>query len=166
MEFITENAALVLLMAAVIIGSLQIIVMLLVLVGLRANSKDRYKHSKELFGLTRRIEGLTAERRQQILSHYDSLLEKLSNKLPILVAAQAGERIFDTESKILTRLADIEPLVKDNPTADKKMNELISSMESLEETIINITSEAVRDVMSEGRRSLFDSEKQFGNGAN
>lgn len=144
-----------------IIFSIFFITNILTLFSLRSASKERQALNKELFGLMKKIEGLTSSRREQMLRHYDSLLEVLSTKLPTAVAAQTSQIIFDTEAKILTRLAEIEPNLNNDEKGKEKLNELIRSMEGLERTLVNLTSDAVRDVMVEGRRSLFAGDSEL-----
>ena len=134
---------------------------LFTIISLRSASKDRQNLNKELFGLLRKIEGLTASRREQMLKHYDGLLEVLSTKLPTAVATHTSQVIFDTEAKILTRLAELEPTLQSDEKGKEKLNELIKSMEGLERTIVNLTSDAVRNVMVEGRRSLFEGDSEL-----
>jgi hypothetical protein len=74
------------------------------------------------------------------------------------VAAQASKLVIDTESRILTRLAELEPNLKGDEESRRKMDELIKQMEHLEETIVATASDAVRSVMIDSRRSLFDEE--------
>ncbi len=126
---------------------------------LRSASRERNALNKEMFGLVKRIEALTSSRREQMLKHYDKILLSLSNRLPTTIAAQASHTIFETESKILSRLAELEPSLKTDDHTKRKMDELIKSMENLEQTVITITSEAVRKVMLESRNDLIQEEK-------
>lgn len=164
MYSILESPALILLTVTMSLVILQLAVNIASIFALRSNARERADNSREFYGLVRKMEGLTAERREQMLNHYDKILENLSNKLPVLVAGQAGQKIFDAESKILSRLAEIEPLVKGNEAAHSKMDELIRTMEGLETTIITVTSEAVKQVLTEGRRELLDDDRLFGCG--
>jgi len=127
-------------------------------IALRSSSKERAVLNKEMFGLLRKIEGLTSSRREQMLKHYDKILANLSTRLPTTIAAQASTMIFETESKILARLAELEPQLNKNGSDKRKMDELIQSMENLEQTIIALTSETVRKVMVDSRRTLLDDE--------
>lgn len=125
---------------------------------IKAASRERNALNKEMFGLVKRIEALTSSRREQMLKHYDKILSSLAMRLPPTIAAQASTIIFETESKILSRLAELEPGFKNNEAARRKMDELIRSMENLEQTVVNITSEAVRKVMLESRSDLMEVE--------
>src|SRR5688572_10532040 len=86
---------------------LQGLLALTLVLALRSANRERHALHKELFGLTRKIEGLTAHRREQVLKHYDKILDSLSVRIPTTVASQASQLIFDTESKILARLAEL-----------------------------------------------------------
>jgi len=138
---------------------LQLALTVSTLVALRVAARERAQLSKELFGLVKKIEGLTSSRRDQMLKHYDSLLEMLSTRLPPAIAAQTSQVIFETESKILSRLAELEPNIKQDEVGKRKMDDLIKTMEKLEQTIVVLAADTVRSVMVEGRRSLLDDEK-------
>jgi len=138
---------------------LQLLLAVTVLLSLRTAARERTQLNKEMFGLVKRIEGLTSNRREQMLKHYDGMLEMLSTRLPPTIAAHTSQVIIDTESKILTRLAELEPGFRDDEASQKKMNELIKSMENLEHTIVALASDTVQRVMAEGRRSLLDDQK-------
>jgi hypothetical protein len=138
---------------------LQLILTAAVLMSLRASARERSQLNKEMFGLVKRIEGLTSNRREQMLKHYDGMLEMLSTRLPPTIAAHTSQVIIDTESKILNRLAELEPNLRDDETSRKKMDELIASMEHLEQSIVASASDTVQRVMAEGRRSLLDDDK-------
>ena len=134
--------------------ALQFLFTLYLVVCLRSASRERRRLNLEMFGLLKKIEGITAHRREQMLRHYDKILENLSSRLPASVAAHAGECIFDAEAKILERLAEIEPLADDDESREK-LDAMIKSMESLEARIVSLTAEAVHTVMAESRRDLF-----------
>lgn len=155
----TETATLV---TAALLGlfiGLQLLLAVVAFVSFRTAGRERAELHKEMFGLVRRIEALTSHRRELMLKHYDSMLETLSVRLPPAIAAQTSQVIVDTESKILTRLAELEPALKHDEISRQKMDELILSMEKLEHTIVAQAAETVRRVMAEGRRSLLDDER-------
>jgi hypothetical protein len=157
---ITQNPLLLSVAAAVgLIVALQLLLTISMLISLRFSSRERVLINKEMYGLVRKLEGLTASRREQMLKHYDMMLEGLSTRLPPTIAAQTSQMIFDAESKILARLAELEPNLKDDEIARKKMDELIKTMESLERTIVVLAADAVKNVMVESRRSLLDEDK-------
>lgn len=134
------------------------IVSLYLLNSLRRANAERAALHREVFGLVRKLEGLTAGKREQMTKQFDRLLDDLAIRLPTAVAAQAGQTIFDTESRILTRLAELEPNLKDDAAAREKMDDLIRSMENLETTIVTVTADTVQNVVAANRQSLFDNE--------
>jgi len=137
---------------------LQLLLTIYMGVSLYIASRERAAMNREIFGMLRKIEGLTSHRREQVLRHYDKMLESLSHRLPPLVASQTSQMIYDTESRILTRLAELEPDLRADPKGQEKMNSLIASMENLEHTIVTLTADTVKRVMVEGRRSLIDED--------
>lgn len=122
----------------------------------RANA-DQARVTQELFGLMKKIDGLTASRREQVAKAYDAMMGELSAQIPTTVAAYAGQAIFETESKLLARLAELEPALRSDAKAQQKMDELISSMEGLETKIVQLTADTVETVMERNRRVLFSS---------
>ncbi len=149
-------------LAGLLMIIVQIGLAIAMLVVLRIAAKERAEQNKEIFGLVKRIEGLTAQRREQMLQHYDRMLESLANRLPVMVAGQASTKIIETETNILRKLSELDPGIHKNGEQTTKLNEIIRSMESLEDTIVTLTSNAVRDVMSEGRRELLEEDAFFG----
>ncbi len=160
-ELSQQMLLLVVALAGLFVG-LQLLLTIGVIITLRGASRDRAILSKEMYGLVRRLEGLTATRREQILKHYDSILDQLANSLPPTIAAHTSQLIFETESKILTRLAELEPNLRQDESGRKKMDELIRSMENLEKTIVALASDTVRRVMNESRRTLLDDTQPSG----
>ncbi len=148
-------------LAAGIIITLQLVLTFSMLFSLRSAQKERNQIHREMYGLVKKLEGLTASRREQMVKQYDAILDVLTTRLPPAVAAQTSQAIFETESKILSRLAELEPNLKDDAVGKKKMDELIKSMESLEKTIVALAADTVRNVMVEGRRVFFDDERDF-----
>lgn len=144
------------------IGTLFVVIQFLLaaymLLSLRMASSERALLNKEMFGLIKKLEGLTSSRREQMLKHYDKILASLSTRLPTTIAAQTSTMIFETESKILARLAELEPAFGKDESSKKKMDELIKSMENLEQTIVALTADTVRSVMVDSRRSLLDDD--------
>jgi hypothetical protein len=153
---VIDNQFLVMLSSALCIAVvLQLVISLYMFGSLRSSAKDRERLNKEMFGLLRKIEGLTASKREQMLKHYDSILETLALRLPPTVASEAGQMIFEMESRLLSRLAELEPALKDDEISQRKMDGIIKSMENLEATIISLTSDTVHKVLAEGRQDLF-----------
>ena len=137
---------------------LQFAVVVYMAISLRIAGREREVIHREIFGLVRRMEGLTSHRREQIIKHYDKMLDTLSCRLPTAVASQASQVIFDAESRILQRLAELEPELRNDEIGRRKMDDLIKSMENLEHTLVSITSDTVRKVMVEGRAKLLEGE--------
>ncbi|MCB0339698.1 MAG: hypothetical protein KDD53_08840 [Bdellovibrionales bacterium] len=148
--------------AAFLMIAVQVCLSIVMVVVLRTSARERSQLNKEMFGLVKRIEGLTSGRRDQMLQHYDRMLENLANRLPVMVTGQVGTQIFETESRVLKRLAELEPHWSEDEDARRKMDELIRTMECLEDSLIATTSEAVTKIMNESRRELIEDERFFG----
>lgn len=118
----------------------------------RAARKERAALHSQMFGLVNRIEGLTASEREQAAERYDRMLERISGRLRETVGEGASQAIFDAQRLMLTRLAELEPALKTDPESREKMDRLIHQMEHLEDTLVAITVDTVRRVLSECRR--------------
>ena len=147
------NVVLTVLLAVAVV--FQLLLTLYMAASLRIAERERARLNRDVFGLLKKIEGLTSSRREQMLRHYDKILEQLSVQLPPAIAEEAGQLIFDTESKILTRLAELEPDLKNDTQSQEKLDELIKSMESLEATIVSLTANTVQSIMARSRKDLF-----------
>ena len=132
----------------------QTVLCLVAMNALKGASKEKAILNKELFGLVKKLEGLTSSRREQMIKHYDTMLENLAKRLPPTIAAHAGNMIVETEGRILQRLSELEPLLSQDDESRRKMEELVRSMERLEETLVAVTANTVTQVMGEGRRDL------------
>ena len=137
----------------------QVLLALAMISSARSAARERSEYHREMFGLLRKLEGLTANKREQMLKHYDTILETLTTRLPPTIAAQASRVILDTESRILSRLAELEPNLMKDEGSRRKMDELIKSMENLEETVVGLTAQTVRSVLIDSRRNLLDDGK-------
>ena len=137
---------------------LQAILSVYMTIVLMVSSRDRKQLNRETFGLLKKIEGLTAEKQQQFRNQYARAIAGLQDRLPIAIATQVGERIYQTESAILRHLAELEPNV-DNPDAKRRFDELIKSMESLEENLIRVTAQTVHTLLEENADSLTSEAK-------
>jgi len=113
----------------------------------------------ELFGLAKKIEGLTAPKRELLVKEFDQLLEKLAQDLPQAVTNTTSERIVEAERRILQRLAEIGPALSKDEEGKRKMEEFIVSLEKLEESVIDSTNEVVQRVMLNSRRELIASDQ-------
>lgn len=149
------NAALFYILAGCCIGLCVTNVLLAVFVFASARSSRKAMDGtlKELFGVMKKIEGLTSGRRAQILREFDKILDGLSARLPTVVAARANDSVFETESGILKRLAEIDPAIKNEENKDK-LDELIRSMEQLQEAVVSSVSETVRKALDDARREI------------
>jgi len=158
---IDQNSLLIIGACMAVFGVFQMLAVTYMAISLRMASGERARMNKEMFGLLKKIEGLTAHRREQMLKHYDTILDNLSTRLPPTIAATTGQAIYEAESKILKRLAELEPDLKGDKNSLDKMNDLIKSMENLETMIVTLTADTVQRVMSDSRRGLFDEDIFF-----
>lgn len=158
-EFLNSNVSIFYVIFAAL-SILQVVVAIGVGIALLRFKRESRAVHHEVFGMLKKIEGLTASRRDQILKEYDKMLETLGQRLPSTIAAQARSSIFETESKILSRLAELEPNLRRDDASFKKMDELISSMERLETTIITSASTAVEQILVESRTAIAEAEKR------
>lgn len=158
MNELTSNGFLIIAAATTLVIVLQLVLTSYTLISLRIASRERAHLNKEMFGLLRKLEGLTSSRREQMLKHYDKILAQLTSRLPMTIAAQTSNMIFETESKILARLAELEPAFSKDENSKRKMDDLIKSMENLEQTIVAVTADTVHKVMVDSRRTLLDDD--------
>ncbi len=119
---------------------------------------ERRELYHELFILMRKIENLSESKRGMVLHQFDNLLDSLIKQLPTRIAAEAGERIFETESQLLRALAEIEPAIGADQRSQLRLEHLVQSMENLEATVVSLTCESVRQAMLDVRESLFAQE--------
>ena len=130
------------------------------LLSLRSAARERQSLHTEMYGILRKIEGINASRREQMVRQYDGILENLAARLPKVIATQTSSMIIETEGKVLARLAELEPNLREDDEARKKMDELVRSMEKLEETVVAIAADTVHQVLSESRRELLSDEEK------
>jgi hypothetical protein len=136
-------------------SALQLITALFILIVLYRAAKERQEVNRNTFGLLKKIEGLVARKQEKLLEEYDSVLEDLQREIPKAISKKAGLAIYEAERKILTRLAELEPDLKNDKTAINKMNELIKNMEALEASVIHIASEVVKEELLSKRKDIF-----------
>ena len=153
MPEVNQNLFFVLVALSILACAIQLIALFVLMAGIRNSNRSVDDSVKELFGIMKKIEGLTAGKREQMLLEFDKIIHSLSLRLPVAVASQASDMIFDAQSKILQRLAEIDPSIKDEKNKEK-MDELIKSMEGLQETLITLSSDAVRKALSEARKEI------------
>ena len=123
--------------------------------------KETSELLKETHGCMRKIEGLTASRREAFVKQYEKLHEQLTTRVPITVASHASTSIFEAEKKILTRLAELEPQMKADPVSLRKFDDLIRTMEDLEQTIVTLTAESVKKVLHDSRGDFLAEEESL-----
>ncbi|NMC62338.1 MAG: hypothetical protein GYA55_04150 [SAR324 cluster bacterium] len=124
----------------------------------RSLNKSSRESLKELYGIMKKIEGLTSGKREQILRQYDKIVQDLKLRLPTVIAAQASDSIFETESSLLQNLVAIDPSIKDEERKEH-LNELIRSMEKLQETLSSLVSETVQKALEDARAEIASDEK-------
>lgn len=152
MEFI-QQSNISLILAGIVV--FQFLVSIYFFLQVKASSNESHRINKEVFGLLKKFEGLTASKREQILNRYDQMLEELSHRLPTTIAALTSSTIVDTEAMILKRLAELDPQIRSNKNSRDKMDSLIRNMEHLESSLVSITADTVRNVMLDNRKKLF-----------
>lgn len=119
---------------------------------------DGARLRQELFGLMRRIEGLSTGRRALITYQFDNMLESLVKQLPTRIANEAGQRIVDTESQILKALSEIEPALAEDRVLQSRLEQVLHSMENLEAVVVSVTCESVRQAIVDVRQTLLSQD--------
>lgn len=122
----------------------------------RTMKAERKQLKAEMQAFIRKVEQLTATKREQLIQEYNRLLDSLTKRLPTTIASEASTVIFETESKILSRLAELEPNLRRDDPSFQRMDDLIRSMEELERTIISSTAQTVERVLVESRDNLLE----------
>lgn len=150
------SAELVIGAGLVAFSTVQLLVLLYALFSVKGAARERAALTKEIYGLTKKIEGLTANKRDQMAAEYDRIVQTLAARLPTVIAGKASDAIVETEEKILTRLAELEPNLRGSQESREKLSSLVASMESLERKVVGLTAETVQQVMHESRQRLFD----------
>lgn len=125
---------------------------------IRASGRESSALNRETFGLVKKLEGLTATKREQMLLHIDKLLEDLEISLPNSISKEAGQRIYEVESRILSRLAELEQLLEKDPYSKQKIEDLIKSVEGMERSVITAAAQQAKKVVLDNRNSLFACE--------
>ncbi len=147
--------------ALIALVTINLLVALGVLLALRSSARERREHRREIEVMVQKIEVLTAPTRERVIGRYDGMLASLVEKIPEKVMRETGRKIFDAESRIIARLAEIEPNLKRDPVGREKMNEIIESMESLESSVSTIAAETVDDALRAAREELLDELVRF-----
>ena len=115
--------------------------------------------NREVYGLTKKMEAMTASRRAHFVHEYDKIVNQLLRKLPANIAAQAGDSIFVTQKEILTRLAELEKVTGKSKESSKQMEQIILSMEQLEAQLVRVTADTVIEVMGDTRKRILEDER-------
>jgi len=147
--------------ALIALVTINLLVALGVLLALRSSARERREYRREIEVMVQKIEVLTAPTRERVIGRYDGMLASLVEKIPEKVMRETGRKIFDAESRIIARLAEIEPNLKRDPVGREKMNEIIESMESLESSVSTIAAETVDDALRAAREELLDELVRF-----
>jgi hypothetical protein len=89
-------------------------------------------------------------------------LDSLVKQMPSRIAVEAGERIFETESQFLKTLSELEPGLISDPSSQRRIEQLVQSMENLEATVVSLTCESIRQAMLDVRQSLLAQDAASG----
>lgn len=139
----------------------QLFTFFLIWSSIRQSHRERLVTDKELYGLIRRVEGMTASKQEQVLLYFDELLEGMHTKLPLAIAEEAAGLIRDVESNILSKISHIElSRASQNREQAEHTTDLMLAVESLESTVQKLTANAVHNIMSNTRRHLFSPDKE------
>lgn len=157
-EYFSTNPQTVVFLMTIGLLLLQEVVIVSAVRSSRAAHVERGKLHQELFGLMRRIEGLSTGRRALITYQFDNMLESLIKQLPTRIASEAGQRIFDTESQILKALSEIEPALGEDKVLHSRLEQVLHSMENLEAVVVSVTCESVRQAIVDVRHSLLSQD--------
>lgn len=130
----------------------------LLVIRLRKSEQSTRKLHTSMFGLMKRIEGMTAEKRERMLVEFDLLLDRLSMRLPTALAARAGDAIFEAEKRLLSRIIELERTITPSAENREELDYLVKSLESLEQTMVSLTASTVHEVLLESRKQLFTSQ--------
>jgi hypothetical protein len=119
----------------------------------RALSEHR-RTTEEMRLMVRKTEAITADEREQIVRLYDRFVQRILRRLPDELAETTEEALFRTEELILRRLAELEPNLRHDPQARTRLDDIIRSMETLNDSIIRVNVDAVERALRENRESL------------
>lgn len=123
----------------------------------RTEAKTRERFLRGVYGILKKIEGLTADRRTQMLFRYDQLVERLQRRLPTIVANRISAEIEELESGIISRLSAIDADLLSDGGDPEELEQLLKTMERLERAVLTITTDTVRESLNEGRQ-VFSSQ--------
>lgn len=119
----------------------------------RKTARERALVREEVRTLLSRIEVLTTSSRVELLRNYDALLTELSRKASEEVQLSTSDQVFALESAILRQLSEVDPeLLGDQQRT--QLDELIRTMEALEQRVANCARDAVLLAIAEHRNRL------------
>jgi hypothetical protein len=108
-----------------------------------------------------RVESVTLPQRAEFLTQYDKVLVSLAERLPKRISAAVSDRVIDIERDVLTRLAELDPHLRD-PAVRAKVDQLVLRMEELESVIVNETERASIEAVRSARALFFNDPKFAG----
>lgn len=120
------------------------------------SQKNAEKLHTAMFGLMKRIEGMTSDKRTKMITEFDHVLDRLSTRLPPVLASRAGQALYEAEKSLLQKMVSLEARLDQTPQEQEELNQIIESLESLDTQIIALTADTVHEVMLESRKHLFD----------
>jgi hypothetical protein len=139
----------------ILLSLLQVIILIGTLLFLKSSGKERQALVLELRQTLARMEILTAADRAPFIAHIQKTFEALCLTLPAKLGRAAGDAIFEVEKKMLATLSSIEPNILNK---NEQAGELISAMESLEDTILKSVVDSTENLLKESRDKLLSPE--------
>jgi hypothetical protein len=115
----------------------------------------------DIHGSVARVESMTLPHRAEFFTQYDKVLASLSERLPRRVSKAVSERLIDIERDVLTRLAELDPHLRD-PSVRAKFDQLVLRMEELENAIVTETERASLEAVRMARATFYNDPKFHG----
>ena len=137
-----------------VVGAFSLSSILVTLAVLASSARESRGLLREIFGLTKKIEGLAVTRRESLEYEFDGLTTKLSDEVPVLVARQASRILNDVESRLAFQLYELESVAPRGSEAEEKIIELIHSLDRLEETVVEATRQSITEVLARTRQDI------------
>jgi hypothetical protein len=137
---------------AVLLGGFQLLVMVAALRLIRKTNRERRQFDRNVTDTLQQMEVVMMRDRNQLASHYDNMLESLSSRLPSVISTRAGDAVFEIEKQVLAKLAAVHPNLDID---DEEVDNLIRTMERLEDSVIAATGDVVRETILESRKGIF-----------
>jgi len=141
----------ILLAAIVLLGFFQLLVVLAALLHLKRTRIERYEVNQSIQQMLQRLEVLNLRDRGEFVHLYEGMVESLVNRLPVMVSTRAGDAIFEIEKRVLAQLALIDPRLT---SSAQTVDDLIRSMEKLEDTVITVVASSVRDALLDSKEGI------------